>query len=313
MKIAANKESLDALQELSQLLPGTLDRLDEATARLLRVFDSVSGLIGPHESEFEEIFHAVQRMYEQDSETIHEISCLISSVVEKLASYLNESPAVRTSVNRSVDTVRRFNAAAEQRLQLPGSNPLALKMYSLGREMIKIGDYNYSDTPRYKTESKMIFLDALADLSNPCGEMSSYFHECGHLLDHYFGAGHSWLSSDPEFHTALRNDFNRDVGNVMKDNECSESFAYDLISDAVAGVWDSEISDILGSMSGCRCQGTWGHEPKYWSKDPSLIEKEAFANMFEASIGDKEKLSSVKRWFPTAYARFEVLLKEAVE
>ncbi len=66
--------------------------------------------------------------------------------------------------------------------------------------------------------------------------------------------------------------------------------AYDIISEEISGVWASGISDICGALTACRCQGDWGHSPEYWEKEPSRVEKEAFANMFEASIGDNKNL-----------------------
>ena len=90
----------------------------------------------------------------------------------------------------------------------------------------------------------------------------------------------------------------------------SEKFeAYDIISEEISGVWASGISDICGALTACRCQGDWGHSPEYWEKEPSRVEKEAFANMFEASIGDNKKLTMMKNYFPTAYSRFEAIIK----
>ena len=57
------------------------------------------------------------------------------------------------------------------------------------------------------------------------------------------------------------------------------------------------------------CQGDWGHHITYWRADPSRIEKEAFANMFEASIGDENKRKDMMHFFPNAYQKFEEIIR----
>jgi hypothetical protein len=129
------------------------------------------------------------------------------------------------------------------------------------------------------------------------------------MLDDYAGNGHAWLSSDQLYRECLERDVSSYINKVMVDKHCDIDDAYDYISDEISGDWCANVSDIFGSLTQCKCQGDWGHHYTYWNADTTRVEKEAFANMFESSVGSEEKTNMMKKYFPTAYARFESLLR----
>ena len=133
------------------------------------------------------------------------------------------------------------------------------------------------------------------------------------MIYYYAGNGHSWLSDDPLFRDLLEQDAESYIHKVMLEKHCDIEEAYEHVSEEIAGDWCANVSDIFGSLTHCRCQGEWGHHYTYWDGDPSRVPKEAFANMFESSIGSAEKIDMMKKYFPNAYKRFEYLLKEGAE
>lgn len=203
----------------------------------------------------------------------------------------------------------KFSAELANRLSTPCTNLLAKVLYDEYSNNIRIADYNYMKTPFYNSLSKSIKLNAEMDLQNPTGSLSTYFHEVGHMLDDHAGDGCAWLSSNIDFNKDLRADVDNYILKTMTDNKCKMDEAYEIISEELSGDGYAGISDIFGSLTNCRCQGDWGHHYTYWQTDPSRIEKEAFANMFEASIGDKKKIEAMKYFLPTAYQRFEYIIR----
>ena len=210
---------------------------------------------------------------------------------------------------QKLDITKRYSDRAKARLDGEGTTPLARGLYDEYKNTVRIVDYDFMGTPFYNSLSNGIKLNAMADLHNPIGAMSTYFHEIGHMIDDYAGNGQTWLSSDPEYRKCLQQDADALINKTMITRHCDLAEAYDIISEELCGNWNANISDIFGSLTGCRCQGDWGHHFTYWEADQCRVEKEAFANMFEASIGDSKKLETMKTFFPHAYERFEYIIR----
>ena len=312
MKLSINRESCDALAKLADELPYILGELQYHTDKLESLFHDLEGTMGPHEVHMENMVHWIRLANLKGGDMMHETACLIRSAAMQMGDYLGYTPKVRTVDMTQEDIRPRYFGTVSQRLNSLETHPLAAQLYEAGKSHIHIASYEFTEAPHYNRKTCDIVLDARADLHNPTGKLSDYFHEVGHAMDHFFGPGHSWLSAEPGFGEALRRDFERAVQGVRDKNHCSREDAYDIISEEVSTVWESGVSDIFGSLSGCRCQGDWGHSRDYWTDDPSRVEKEAFANMFEASIGDEHKIGSMKRWFPEGYRMFEKMLMEAL-
>lgn len=189
------------------------------------------------------------------------------------------------------------------------SNGIVKELYDEYKEQILISSAIFNGTAHYNHYSKAIKFNALDDINNPEGSCSTYFHEVGHMIDDFAGNGHAWLSSEPSFRTALENDVKNHVSDVMNKYSCSLDEAYDIISIELEGNILAGVSDIYGSLTDCKCQGDWGHSRNYWQLDSTRVEKEAFANMFEASLGFVDKMNAMKKYLPTAYSKFENIIK----
>lgn len=309
MRLSINTESASALREFAKEIPTVLDSMLEKTESLFYTYNSVAEYAGPHKQEFLDMLHSVKRAQENAAESLRELPHMLNATADKMESYINYGSSSATILAEKADITSRYLGAVQGRLDSEGTNPIVQDLYEEYKGNIRIVDFDYMGTPFYNSFSNGIKLNAMADLHNPIGSMSTYFHEVGHMIDDYAGNGHTWLSSDPDFRKSLQHDVDAHINKTMITQHCDLTVAYDIVSDEICGNWNANISDIFGSLTNCRCQGEWGHHYTYWEADPTRIEKEAFANMFEASIGDEKKLERMKFFFPTAYARFEYIIR----
>lgn len=309
MKLSINEESVNALREYSDVIPWVCSKLEDDIQHLLNIYNGVAENVGPHNELFEKMLFQIGKAEETSKESINELAYMLRCTADKMESYINHGASYGTVTLGNTDIKQRYNLEANKRINASGTNPIVKDLYDEYADSIKIVDYNYQGTPFYNSVSNGIKLNAMADLHNSTGNMSTYFHEVGHLMDDYAGNGHAWLSSDSEFAKLLRNDVEAYMNHVILTKNCELDEAYDIISEEISGDWNAGVSDIFGSLTECRCQGNWGHHITYWQADLSKIEKEAFANMFEASIGNQKKLEEMKRFFPRAYGRFEYIIR----
>lgn len=144
---------------------------------------------------------------------------------------------------------------------------------------------------------------------DPRGIGTTFFHEHGHYIDFHSAGGGGYTSVlMPDFGAALLNDYNAYIKATMKQYGIKKTEAYTVISQELRGATHNAVSDLFGGLSANKCVGDYGHwNKKYW-KLPGAIEKEAFAHMFEAQFSS-EKYTLMQRYFPSALAEFEKLLK----
>lgn len=314
MRLSISKESVSALREFANSIPKVMDNIEGSTENLLNIFKAVFETIGPHEQQFLELLQTVKSAQEKSIDAIRELPYMLNSTADKMESYINHGSSIGSSIlAEQYDISSRYSQEVQLRLYNEQTNPYARRLYNEYSEFIRIVDSNFTGTPFYNSVSKGIKLNMMADLHNPTGNISTYFHEVGHMLDDYSGNGHSWLSDDPLFRDLLEQDAESYIHKVMLEKHCDIEEAYEDVSEEISGDWCANVSDIFGSLTHCRCQGEWGHHYTYWDSDPSRIQKEAFANMFESSIGSAEKIEMMRKYFPNAYRRFEYLLKEGTE
>lgn len=309
MKLSINSESVAALRSFAEKIPSALDNIQLETAQLVTTFNNVAEEVGPHKESFYELLMTVKKAVELASESIKELPYMLNCTADKMESYIEHGSSYGGVLLGNRDIKTRYSVEAQRRLNSEGTNPIAKALYEEYADRIRIVDYDYTGTPFYNSMSNGIKLNAMADLHNSTGNMSTYFHEVGHMLDDYAGNGHAWLSSDEEFGRLLRQDADEYISKTILTKHCEMMEAYDIISEEISGDWNAGVSDIFGSLTNCRCQGDWGHHYTYWQADSTRIEKEAFANMFEASIGDAKKAEAMKGFFPSAYARFETIIR----
>lgn len=169
----------------------------------------------------------------------------------------------------------------------------------------------HQGTAFYSPASGSIRFNLETDLANPCGTLSTYFHEIGHMIDFQTNSAHR-LSDDKTYITALHADCERYLSHTEQRYGCSREDAYYHVSQELMTNNDlyADVSDILGGLTKCRCQNLWGHSLAYWEYEPARVQREAFANMYSVAFGSQERVDAMKKYFPSAYARFEQILEE---
>lgn len=174
-----------------------------------------------------------------------------------------------------------------------------------------VSDGAYPGTAFFSSTAQKVKMNFAADLTNVRGAGTTFFHEHGHFIDFMSSPGSGWTSlSTPAFGNALRADFDAYIKGVMKQHGITKTGAYSMIAQEVTPDMYNAISDLMGGLSKNRARGVWGHATKYWNGYGAL-ELEAFAHMYEAQFSP-DKYALMQKYFPSALAEFENLLKGVV-
>ena len=308
MKLSINQESVIALREYATSIPEIINNIAEGMDQLTNTYMNVCESIGPHKDEFDEMVRTIQMFNTISSQFIEEIPYMLNSTADKMESYILHGSYAKGSgaIGNSIDI--RYKEAITYRLNSEDVDELSKNLYSKYESNVRITDGGCLGTPFYDSYTKGISLNYMADLHNPTGQLSTYFHEVGHMIDDVSGNGEDFLSTDKKFEGCLREDVERYIQQTMIRECCERDEAYDIISDRLWGDYYAGVSDIFGALTDCQCQGSWGHSKDYWKQDETHITKEAFANMFEASLGSKRKQELIEEFFPTAHCRYKELI-----
>ncbi len=206
-----------------------------------------------------------------------------------------------------------FLSEVKHRLREKDIPTTAREVYASLGSKCTVASNAYTGTAHYHPKKQYIKFHLESDLQHPCGPLSSYFHEVGHMIDFQARDG-GRLSSDASFGEALRADCRNYIASVQKRYACSEDGACFHIRQEMMRCVNlyADASDIMGALTGGACQGIWGHSQEYWQKDPDRFRREAFACFFSAVMGIQGRAEAVQHFFPTAYRRFLELLKEAL-
>lgn len=317
MRLSINIDSLNALRELSTTLPKIINQIYTDTQNLLIVHKRLKGELGPHKEFYEELLNYVILAQQSANEALTILSYMITNVADQMEQYLQDYGTTGVMVRTKAHDIQKEHAIfVERRLNNQEGNIYAVQLFEKYKPEIKVLCYNYIETSHYDPFVKGIRFHALEDMHSVVGACSVYFHEVGHLIDDLGGKDHcSWLSSDHLYLNYLIEDFQNYVWKVQLEKNCCQEEAFDIICEDLWDFGKAEVSDIYGSLSECRCQGCWGHDPNYWyeNKENDFVAKEAFANMFEASIGDERKIKMMKQYLPLSYQYFESMVKREVE
>jgi hypothetical protein len=170
----------------------------------------------------------------------------------------------------------------------------------------------HKGTAHFDRNTKKIYMDFAADAANPRGQGTTFFHEHGHYID-FFAAGSNNVQYISINHATFGKLLQDDFKNYTKGIKNTKGYktireAYLDVSFEIMSHKHHSISDLYGGISKGKCTGIYGHKKSYWTNNSGAIEKEAFAHMFEASF-DTEKRKHMQRYFPTAFAEFEKIIK----
>lgn len=175
-----------------------------------------------------------------------------------------------------------------------------------------VADGAFSGTPHFDSRIQKVKMNFAADMKDPRGPATTFFHEHGHFVDFTSCAGSGYTSlQTPDFGDALKKDFEAYVKATMKANGTrKKTDAYTIIARELMDADHNAISDLFGGLSRNKARGNYGHATRYWTYY-GMLEKEAFAHMFAAQF-DAGRYSLMQKYFPTALAEFEKLLKGVI-
>lgn len=207
-----------------------------------------------------------------------------------------------------------FRDEVKRRLRAAGIPAAAREIYASVGSKCAVASSEHTGTAHYDPGKQCIRFNLEADLNSPCGALSTYFHEVGHMIDFQTRSGGA-ISDDAAFGDALKADCRNYIAAVRQRDNCSKATAClhirrELMQRDKINLY-ADASDIMGALTGGVCQGVWGHSQSYWRRDPNNFRQEAFASFFSASMGTEGRAEAVQHFFPTAYQRFLQLLKEA--
>ena len=195
--------------------------------------------------------------------------------------------------------------------------PEARALYDRYKEHIKVSDVDTQTGARYSSGAGDVTVNITEDARSNPESGWVYYHEVGHLIDDQMkdGQGNGSISDSEAFGNALRNDFDNYVTNYMAENGITNrEDAYTAIGQMMKSDADryKGVSDVYGGLSQNQVSGGWGHSNDYWSGSTNAVNHEAFAHMFEASMGgDPKALEYIKEMLPTAYEEFLRLIEAA--
>ena len=138
-------------------------------------------------------------------------------------------------------------------------------------------------------------------------------HEAGHNIDFLAAKGNDYISTTykdglfvktlkreahkiakPKSIDGFKTNSTKQIKELIKANYSKREYSY--ISDIFSGVSKNNFN--LGVY----------HEKKYWNDDS--LAKEAFTEMFSASILDKNATELIKKYFPESYNVYRDIIKE---
>lgn len=170
-----------------------------------------------------------------------------------------------------------------------------------------------------------LHLNTNADLSNPRGDGTTYYHEYGHFIVYKEGwvDGANCKDEFLEFETSLRDEVSAYIDAYEQTYKqegielgYSGSKLEKYIEDQTKAAINADIngpskeyydinnglSDIIDSVSNGKYQPSYGHPDGYWDANPSRVANEAFAQFFSAQMtGDTTEIENMKEIMPETY------------
>lgn len=226
--------------------------------------------------------------------------------LRNMAAYYRET----SNYQYCMGVVTRGNISAQYKSVLSerhnNAEPNVRKVFDSFVQKLNIQDANLPpDQPphysphNYDGHNRGVYLNTDADMHNPRGPGSTFYHELAHMIDHASTGYHSNLSNTQDFGNALMEDGQRVLSayNNMS-SERRTNFLTRIHQDSA-----HSFSDLIDATTNGELYGRYGHSREYWQRSGNL-QAEAFAHFFEASMGDGWKLELLSNLFPTAFAIF---------
>lgn len=147
--------------------------------------------------------------------------------------------------------------------------------------------------------------------------MVTFLHEFGHWLDYNMkGNGINVTQTWPGFKDLIKKDALDFTNKVLAPdgvqiktfarNSAAEKALFSKVSQDLYkdNLLKDSISDIFEGATGGKITDGWGHGKSYWSR-PMALEKEAFAEMFEAMATGGQRAEMMKKYLPGSFGYFQ--------
>ncbi len=158
----------------------------------------------------------------------------------------------------------------------------------------------------YMGHPRGVYYNAAADMDNPRGNGTTYFHELAHMIDHAATGNQGNMSNTCEFGRALMEDGQR-ILNVY--NSATLEQQREFINSLRADHRTHSFQDLLDATTNGAISVGWVHPRDYW-QDAGSLQTEAFAHFFEASMGSPDKLERFARYFPKSFTVFRRMIED---
>ena len=147
--------------------------------------------------------------------------------------------------------------------------------------------------------------------------MVTFLHEFGHWLDYNMkGNGINVTQTWPGFKDLIKKDALDFTNKVLAPdgvqiktfarNSAAEKALFSKVSQDLYkdNLLKDSISDIFEGATGGKITDGWGHGKSYWRR-PMALEKEAFAEMFEAMATGGQRAEMMKKYLPGSFGYFQ--------
>lgn len=196
------------------------------------------------------------------------------------------------------------------------------------------------DSSPYHQDGKL-YLNSTADLSNPRGDGTTYYHEFGHFIVYKEG----WIVDGipqgefAEFEKSLREEVSAYITGIEDVKRTEGETVYNLTGEQLDSFVEREtlkeiendinglsneyyhinngLSDIIDGVSNNMYQASYGHGfedtgESYWEYNPSRVPNEAFAQFFSAQMtGDTVEIEKMKEIMPNTYEIYMRMIENA--
>ena len=198
--------------------------------------------------------------------------------------------------------------------QLKNMNPELKGLYNDYANDLKCLDTNYLGIANFdRTKGGFVFSET-KDVNKGLGAGNTFFHESAHMMDYLTGENGKDLSVANDLTSAIQEDYNDALSNIMKTYNCSLEDAQSKLSDELWAhpVESNCVSDVFGGLSENKVSGPWGHRTDYWAKRPrSTVGSEAFAEITADSASNPQSLAFTKKYMPKTCSAYQSMIKGA--
>lgn len=91
MKISLDMESANALYTLADQLPTAVNTIAEETIKLVQVYQSVSGSVGPHAEQFHQMLLSIRKAATEANDAIGALPAGMRSCADKIVAYVSST------------------------------------------------------------------------------------------------------------------------------------------------------------------------------------------------------------------------------